>query len=444
MSWHNRIIWSEGLFLRPQHFQQQLRHLESFVEARSLPLRAHGWGLTELKIDHDLLRIGKLAISSARGVLPDGTPFSIPDDDPPPAPLELDENVRDTVVYLSLPVRHLGVQEVGDASDTEGLARYQRRELDIADVCTPGMASATVEVGALRTKLLLEKDQREEYACVGFAHVLEQQSDKQILLRDDYIPTVAHVRAAPRLAGFVTELQGLLHARGESLAARVSEGGRGAAELADFLLLQAVNRYEPLIAHLNELDGLHPEELYRILVMMAGELATLTSPTRRTREFPPYKHHDLRATFTPVMVALRDAFGTVQKETATPIELKDRGYGLRSAKVNDRTLYKTALWVLAVKADMPADDLLRRFPATVKIGSVEKIRELIASALPGITLRALAVAPRQIPYHAGFAYFELERGSPYWSDLETSGGVAIHIGHNFPGLQLEFWAIRGS
>ena len=261
-------------------------------------------------------------------------------------------------------------------------------------------------------------------------------------LRDDYIASVANYRTAPRLAGFVTELQGLLHARGESLARRVSEGGRGAAEIAEFLLLQIVNRYEPLVAHLSELDGLHPEELYRILIMMAGELATLTSASRRTREFPAYKHHDLRATFAPVMAALRDSFAAAPKETATPLDLKERRFGIRVSQIPDRTMLKEAVFVLAVKADLPAEELLRRFPATVKIGAVEKIRELVNLALPGITLRPLAVAPRQIPYHAGFAYFELERGSPHWADLDTSGGVAIHVGGNFPGLQLEFWAIR--
>jgi type VI secretion system protein ImpJ len=443
MSWHNRVIWSEGLFLRPQHFQQHLRYLENFVEGRCVPLRPHAWGMTELKIDHDLLRIGKLGISSARGVFPDGTPFNIPEDDPPPPPLELDENVRDTRVYLGLPVRRQGQKEVGNGVDEEGLARYMRRELEIADVCTSGMASALMEVGALRTKLLLERDEREEYACIGIAHVLEQQADKHVLLRDDHIASVANYRAAPRLAGFATELQGLLHARGEALATRVSDGGRGAAEIADFLLLQAVNRYEPLVAHLADLDGLHPEELYRLLIMMAGELATLTSASRRPREFPPYKHHDLRATFEPLMAALRDAFATVQKETATPLTLKERRFGIRVSQVEDRSLLKQAVFVLAVRADLPAEDLLRRFPATVKIGSVEKIRELVNLALPGIGLRPLPVAPRQIPYHAGFAYFELDRGSPLWADLETSGGIAIQVGGTFPGLQLEFWAIRG-
>ena len=112
------------------------------------------------------------------------------------------------------------------------------------------------------------------------------------------------------------------------------------------------------------------------------------------------------------------------------------------SKIADRSLIQDAQFVLAVRADMPMDDLMSRFPAVSKIGSVERIRELVNSQLPGIGLRAMPVAPRQLPYHAGFAYFELERGSEYWNDLAGSGGIAIQVGAEFPGLTLEFWAIR--
>ncbi len=443
MSWRNRVIWSEGLFLRPQHFQQQIRYLEQYVEGRSRGLQPFSWGIESLVIDRDMLRIGKIAITSASGVFPDGTPFRIPEDDPPPAPLELDETDRDEVVYLGLPIRQQGTREVANGLGGEGLARYVRQELEVSDVSAQDLSTAPMHVGSLRTRLLLHSDQREEYATIPLMHVVEQEADKNIILKDDHIATVMNSQAAPRLSGFLTELQGMLHQRGETLASRVSDSGRGgAAEFADFLLLQAVNKYEPLIAHLSSLDDLHPEELFRVLVSMAGELATLTSATRRTREFPEYRHHELRETFDPVFMALRDSFSTVQKEAATPLPIKAKRYGIHVSKIADRSLIQDAQFVLAVRADMPMDDLMSRFPAVSKIGSVERIRELVNSQLPGIGLRAMPVAPRQLPYHAGFAYFELERGSEYWNDLAGSGGIAIQVGAEFPGLTLEFWAIR--
>ena len=91
---------------------------------------------------------------------------------------------------------------------------------------------------------------------------------------------------------------------------------------------------------------------------------------------------------------------------------------------------------------MPAETLRRVFPAQVKIGAVEHIRELVNVALPGIAVRPLPVAPRQLPFYAGATYFELDRGSPHWQQMQNSGGFAIHVSGDFPNLRLELWAIR--
>ena len=98
--------------------------------------------------------------------------------------------------------------------------------------------------------------------------------------------------------------------------------------------------------------------------------------------------------------------------------------------------------VLAARADVPAEDLRRRFPQQLKIGPSEKIGDLVRLALPGVGVHAVPVAPRQIPYHAGFAYFELDQNDDLWKQLKNSGGIALHVGGEFPGLAMEFWAIR--
>ena len=112
------------------------------------------------------------------------------------------------------------------------------------------------------------------------------------------------------------------------------------------------------------------------------------------------------------------------------------------ATVADTTLFDTAAFVLAARADLPTEEVRQRLPAQLKIGPVEKIRDLVNLQLPGIGLSPMPVAPRQIPYHAGFAYFELDRGTELWSMLKGSGGIAIHQAGDLPNLTLEFWAIR--
>nr|MBP7660224.1 type VI secretion system baseplate subunit TssK [Burkholderiaceae bacterium] len=82
------------------------------------------------------------------------------------------------------------------------------------------------------------------------------------------------------------------------------------------------------------------------------------------------------------------------------------------------------------------------FPTQVKIGPVEKIRDLVNLQLPGVSLRSLPVAPREIRYHAGFNYFELDTSHELWRQLAQSGGLALHLSGEFPAIEFEFWAIR--
>jgi type VI secretion system protein ImpJ len=109
----------------------------------------------------------------------------------------------------------------------------------------------------------------------------------------------------------------------------------------------------------------------------------------------------------------------------------------------DRTILRSSSFVLAVQADVPTESLRRLFPSQVKIGAVEHIRELVNVALPGIAVRPLPVAPRQLPFYAGASYFELDRNSPHWKELQASGGFAVHVSGDFPNLSIELWAIRG-
>lgn len=300
-----------------------------------------------------------------------------------------------------------------------------------------------MQIGSLKTRLLLDSPDQSEYVRIPVAHVVEAKVDKQVVLQEAFIPTVSNTNAAPVLDAFVNEFLGLLHQRGEALGGRVAATGRGgAAEIADFLLLQVVNRLQPLLKHLAAESNLHPEDFYRVCAMAAGEIATFTHPSKRAPDFPAYQHHDLRASFDPVIGAIRDSLSAVLEQTATPIPLKQKKYGISVAQVVDRNLLQAANFVLAVNADLPAEVIQSQFPAQIKIGTVEKIRELVNLQLPGIQLIVLPVAPRQIPYHSGFTYFQFDRKNEIWGQLATSGGIAVHVAGEFPGLQMELWAIK--
>jgi type VI secretion system protein ImpJ len=443
MTANNRILWSEGLFLRPQHFQQQERFLETYIEERAASLRTYPWGFRELEIERDLLAVGKLAVRRASGIFPDGTPFAMPDNDPLPPPLEIGSQFRDEIVHLAIPLRKSSAMLASADDEKNALARYQARDYEARDILSDSNELADLEVAALNTRLQPASDPTMDFACLPLAHVVEGLADGNVVLDEAFIPTVLKSSAAARLKTFLAELQGMLHQRGEALAARAVASGRGgAAEIADFLLLQTVNRYEPVITHLAVHPHCHPEELYRLLVEIAGDLSSLTTPARRPQRFAIYRHDALRSSFEPVIQALRAALNVVLESNAISIPLTQKKYGVSVALVADRSLFDNAMFVMAARGDVAAEDLRTRLPLQIKIGSSEKLRDLVNLQLPGVPLRPMAVAPRQIPYHAGSVYFELDRASDLWPGMKSAGVIALHQAGELPGLALELWAIR--
>ena len=446
MTWTNRVAWQEGMFLRAQHFQQQDRALEAFVRGRTAALRPHGWGVTDLAVNRDLLTTGRFALASAAGVFEDGTPFALPGEADHPAPLELADSVRNALVYLAIPVRQPGAVEMGPADGGDGAqaGRYAVRDFEAYDTHSASPQPAELQVGQLRMRYMLESEDRAGYLCIGLARIVEVASDRRVTLDDRWIAPALVCSAVPPLGGLLAELSGMLNQRGEALAARLTAPGtRGVAEVSDFLLLQSINRWQKLLSHWADSGNVHPEELYSALVQMAGDFATFTETTRRPNAYPAYRHDDLQRSFAPVVADLRRSLATVIDQNAVNIPLVEKRHGVRVGAIQDRGILRSSMFVLTVQADVPTETLRRQFPSQVKIGAVEHIRELVNVALPGIAVRALPVAPRQLPFYAGATYFELDRNSTHWQQMQASGGFAVHVSGDFPNLNIELWAVRG-
>jgi len=445
MSWNNRVIWTEGMFLRPQHFQQQDRHFQRWVESRCEGLRCYPWGVTRLEIEEPLLALGKFAIRSIHGIFPDGTPFKIPEDHSPPTALDIPDTSKNEVIHLALPIHRYDRKEITHDSDGDPLSRLRVQELETKDIHSDlGAGSEVIQCGELSTQLRLNSQDHGGFVTIPIARIIERKADSQVVLDDHFIPTILHCAASHRLAGYIREIQGMLRHRSEALAQQIgSPGAGGVAEIVDFLLLQITNRYVPLFNHLAGLQQLHPESLYRIMLQLAGELATITAEDRQPDAFPPYIHEQLTPSFEPVIAAIRNSLNWMGPRRAVPIPLEAHKHGIYTGAINDPQLIASAAFVLAVNAQVSVDKLQRNFPHQVTIATVDKLRDLVMTHTPGIAIHSLAAAPRQIRFHAGFSYFELDKNNALWKELAKTGTIAMHFAGDYPELELEFWAIRG-
>lgn len=440
-----KVIWTEGMFLRPHHFQRAEGYLQNLIREWGRLHHAYLWGFLTLELDEAMLRQGCISLSQACGLMPDGTFFNFHDGDHGPAPLAVPDTVSDEKVVLALPARRSGREEVIFSEEKDSLARFTVFECDVEDDNALSVGEATLQFGRPRLKLMLEKDLTAEWTSVGVAVIAEKRNDNQVSLVNSYIPPMMNANNHPLLHSIINDVYGLLVQRSEQIGRRLRQPGRfNTSEMIEFMLLSLVNRHLGSLAHLKRLPQLHPEVLWYSWLSFAAELTSWG--TQRTPEGggPVYEHDDLAGCFGKLTLLLRQGLSQVVEENVIQLMLSERSQGLNIATVPDINMIREFGFVLAVKANVPGDMLQTHFPAQMKIAPVTKIRDLVQLQLPGLKLCAMPVAPPQLPWHAGYNYFELEKAGELWGEMEKSGAFALHLAGEFPGLDMEFWAIRGA
>lgn len=445
--WAQRVVWSEGMFLRSQHFQQQDRHIEHLLRSVTGGLVSYPWGFRTLALNSSLLETGRLAIVEATGVLMDGTPFQIPQQTEPPQPLDLKDDGRTGMVYLAAPVSQPGAPEFDPEGPANSGVRYQGQSIAVRDSVAGQSAEAPIQVGRLRLRLMPGHADRTGYECLGVARVAQVNPNGLVELDRRYIPPCLHVHAAPALADRLTELQARIDDQAERLQEIVVRPREvGTSTVRNFILLQLLNRLQPVVAHHADLGLIHPEPLYAYLLGAAGELATfsLRQEERRPRAFPSYRHDDLTACFHPVFDAIMEGLGAPIVHTAVQIPLREHRRGVRTASITERELLDSARFYLAVRAAVSTEVLRRRFPEQAKLGPAYRLEELVRQEREGIPLELAPSAPREIPFHVDAMYFRLRSDNELYREFQRVGQLAIHIREEFPELALECWAIRGS
>ena len=441
MSDTTRVAWTEGMFLRPQHFQQSDKHFSHLIKQVCKGSLADPWGILEFDIDTELLNTGQFAIDFLSAITPDLLPIDMPRSTSLPEPLVVNKDTYNEIVYLAIPA--LKTSSINLSAQEENLVtRYKLTDLAVNDDSLGPQAQETIQVAKIYSKLVLGSDDHAGFILLPLAKIAEVSSEGRIKLDSNFIPASLKVGQCKPLLGLVREIGSMIKQRSESIAVRLCQGHAGSTSVADFIMLQTLNKYDAVFDNLLKVNNLHPNILYTRLIELSGELATFSTANKRVPKLPSYKHDNLGEVLGEIVNFLYQSLSHVIEQTATEIKLEQSKFGISFGALNDKSVLDSGQFILAIKASVPHEELRKALPSQVKIGSVETIRDLVNNQIPGITISSLPTAPRQIPYHAGFHYFELNKHGQHWDKLRTSGGIAIHLSGNYPELQLSLWAIR--
>jgi type VI secretion system protein ImpJ len=440
MSWYSKVFWSEGLFLRPHHLQQNDRYFEHLLERRVGHVTPYPWGFSTLEIDHDFAQQSKFSLRRASGVMPDGTPFDFPMDGPIPDPINVPDNAAGQIAWLSLPVAAPNTREIDD-QEADSASRFTRDAEMFIDSTSALRVEEEIDIAHPRLAFELRRTAKPGYVGLAIARVLEIQ-DKNILFDEKFIPPMLVCSAHPVIEGWINRIVGWIDNKLGELSRYASDPSAGGGlQSVDYLVLQLLNRQIPVLKHFARSGFIHPERLFDELLRLAGELATFATPERRAREYPAYDHDDLENVFTPLIRDIQDFLNAQLGRRAIRLEIVERSRNAFVSPIRDRSLFRNATFVLEVAARRPLIEIQHEFPHLFKVGPNTKMNEIVHAHLPGVPLVHLPTPPPHIRAITDHVYFYLDRKSALWPDFSTAGSVAMHFSGEWPELELEFWAI---
>ena len=440
MSWFSKVVWSEGLFLRPHHFQQNDRYLERQVEGRVGQVTPYPWGFTVLELDRDLAQQSKFGLRRAAGVLPDGTPFAVPDVSPLPLPIAVPENAAGQTLWLIMPEAASNTREV-DTSDADGGSRFVTRAETIIDSTSNLRQDHQIDIAVPRLSFEIRKSPKPGFVCLAIARIMEV-GDKAIVYDERFAPPALVTAGVPVLTGWLDRVIGWVETKLVELARFASDPSAGGGlQQTDYFLLVVLNRRMPVLKHLRASRYVHPERLYVELISLAGELATFATRERKTRDYPAYDHDNLEPTFTPVLTDIQ-RFLNLDVSRAIRLDITSKGPNAFIASVRDRNLFRNATFVLEVAAQRPLGDIQSHFPALFKVGPNTKMQDIVYAHLPGIGLVHMPTPPSQIRAISTHVYFYLDRNSPLWPEFSVASGIGMQFSGDWPELELVLWAVK--
>lgn len=438
------VVWREGLFLRPQHFQQNDRHYDYELRTRTIEASPNNWGLYDLEIDLNFLKSGKFALNRVYGVMPDGTLVDISAKSHGLVK-HLEQIDAGKSLFLALPM-NLGYEDTVSFEDEKkkSLRVVAKREKDVPNINAGEKSETELLIAQYNFQILKEEELNEGYQYIKIAKISNISDSGEITLEKEFMPTFLHMDNASYLQAAMQELQKVLHFRIDKISEKLSDSSVQAAELGDYLLLQLIHRFYNRLGFYLSNSKVHPQTIFLELNSLIAELAVFMTKEKKLNKQFLYDHKMQQQSFDEIMYELKTMLSAVLEQHSIKLPVEKRKYGIFVSKIEDKSLVNGSSFVLAVTADIESDKLKKLLQANLKIGTIETIRDLVNYHLAGFKLKPLPVAPRQIPYRVNHIYFKLQLTQADKEKLYNSGGMAMHLTGEIEGIEYTLWAIRSS
>jgi type VI secretion system protein ImpJ len=428
-----RVVWSEGLLIGPQHLQQLDLYHERLLGMRLEAVETLHWGVVAVEFDPAALLSGQIKMQRLHVVLPDGAVLALDPGDPElPASRQVDGHFPHgqaaLEVFIGLPREREGIDNYAEGRD--GAGRYRIALREVRDASAPERRSE-VAFGQRNARLLFGDEPQADYVVLKLAEI-GRDSAGQLVWLDAYVPSCLRVAASPfLLAGMRRLLEAMTNRRRALNQGRRQSAQAGAVEwsamdVTRYLLLSTINGFIPVLQHYLDSGDQAPRALYLALSEFAGQLSTFSSEADPT-QLPKFAYRDLGGTFEELFARVISLLFATVSEHCVTVTLTPREDGMYVAQLSDERLRRCKRFLLTVQTDLPERQVAVQLPQFAKLAAWSEIQSIVRAATPGAPLEVNHRPPSEVPLRAGHVYFDIAVQNPYWRKVVQERELAVYL-----------------
>ena len=437
----NKVVWKDGTFLYPQHFQRQDLYYEEQLKNYHIIQPYENWGIIDIDIDESYFKLNKIVITKCIGVFPDGTFFSMPNKEELPVALEIPDYYSNKLVYLGVPISNSCFLK--KPKNLKSIySRYYPEECEVEDIHSEG-GLKSITIGKLNINLFLEGEYTDQIILIPICKI--QYSNNGINIDPSYIPPFLKVKSSNILQGYLNETLGLLNQYLKMNEHLIGEGiaNQSVSRVENTLILQTVSSYKYSLSLMSQDKFLTPKSLIEKIISLIGALIIFTKGAFSNSNDISYNHINLIESFEPLVNLLKVIFKELNSYISVQIILRIKEDNIYEADLSHLVSLENFSLIMGIEfKDIASYDANTNIFNSIKISDKDSIQHIISLQVSGLEFSLINVLPSYVVYNDKTLYLKIQKNGKFWEKIEKNKNIALYFNEKLSKIiNIKLWMI---
>lgn len=437
-----KTVWFEGMKLDPHHFQQADRYNSYNLNSRISFINSNLWGIKELQFDNAALAGGTFGLIKGKGIMPDGLIFNMPDNDSLPKSRDFEKFFSAVAehleVFLAIPNENTAGNncQIEDSQNNNN-TRFSMQNIDLLDY-NSGVNMRSIGTAKPNFQFKFGNESLEDFVFIKLGNIIRSSEGKYILDKN-YIPPSISISASETLTEYTRNILSSLVSKSKELRdqAGLQKPELSLTHVEILMMLQTINTFLPILNYYHSVASIHPENLYLLLLSLAGQLSTYSNLGAKTSDLPVYDHKHLSEIFSQLENEIKILLGIQKTITRKDviIPLRKQGDSLYIGQLSPGQL--SAQFFIAVHGDMSDKKIITELPKNIRISAYEEIFAVHQAGIQGVTIEHVARPPAGLVSNEKVHYFKINKEGRFWDKITEKNNIAFFVASEFKNLNID-------